>query len=233
VTDLVERIKSRGYWHVLVRPKSFVERRVDRLGQLEAAMEQAHVQLRGWDYPHVGRGRDVDIERGGDWVGQDTDWEHKLEVWRLYLSGQFVHYFAISYDWRDRSALWPPDSNWARGARLHISEAVGSVTEMLVFASRLAATDVGDEQMDVAIRLHGLRGRRLEADPTWLDLSFPERKADVDDFHWKRSLSRTELVAKHREIAVDVTAGLFELFHWDVGADIVRREQDSAVGRST
>jgi hypothetical protein len=233
MTETLDRIKSRGYWHIIIRPKRFVERRVEMLSVLEAAVEHAHVQLRGWDYPHIGQGRDVEIERGNDWVGQETDWEHKLEVWRLYMSGQFVHYFAVSYDWRDRSGFWPPDEVWKVGARIHVGDTVAHLTEILVFASRLAVTEVGDEQIDVSIKIHGLKGRKLEADRTWMDLMFPERTANTDDFSWERSLSRTELVGRHREVAVEISTHLFELFHWDVSADIVRREQESAIGRST
>jgi hypothetical protein len=67
----------------------------------------------GWDYPHVDHHNEV--ARGADWVGQECQLEDELEVWRLYQSGQFVHYFAMADEWRDLSSLRPPDSGWKPG----------------------------------------------------------------------------------------------------------------------
>src|SRR5262245_54137547 len=49
---LAEKIRSRGYWEVKVRPTVFAAERIKTLGELERGVNTAHVELRGWDYPH-------------------------------------------------------------------------------------------------------------------------------------------------------------------------------------
>jgi hypothetical protein len=232
LNDLLDRVRSRGYWRVSLRPRRFVEKRVERLSKLETVIASAHVQIRGWDYPHISRGEE--LERHTTWVGHETDWERKLELWRLYLSGQFISYSAMSYDWRDRSGLWPPSESWAAGARLHVGDAIAVMSEFLLFASRLALTEVGDEDMQMSILVHGLSGRELEEDELpWQFNALRNRVAKEDEFTWAGSLRRTELVARHRDIAAELSAQLFELFRWDDSLSVVHQRQTQILGPST
>src|SRR5207302_263360 len=111
------KLRTRGYWHVVIRPTSFEERHISDSADLFPIVEKNSVQLRGWDYPHIDIRRPPD--RGSDWVGQECDWEHEIEVWRLYQSGQFVHDFALAGDWRDQSDFWPAEPGWSPGAHLY------------------------------------------------------------------------------------------------------------------
>jgi hypothetical protein len=140
----------------------------------------------------------------------------------------------MSYDWRDRSGLWPPSGTWAVGARLHVGDAIGVMSEFFLFASRLALTPVGDEEMQMSLLVHGLRGRQLEDDELpWHFNALRSRVAKENEFTWAGSLTRTELVARHRDIAAELSAQLFELFHWDDSLGVVHERQSQIMGRST
>src|SRR3989337_3033873 len=102
---LLEKIKSRGYWRVVIRPGRFVEKRIRDITVLYPIIQKTTVELRGWDFPHVDPHINPHIDV--DWVGQESEWEEFLEIWRFYRSGQFVDLAGIPEDWRDQSKLWP------------------------------------------------------------------------------------------------------------------------------
>jgi hypothetical protein len=85
-------------------------------------VERNSVRLRGWDYPHVdARAQPL---TGANWVGQQTNWQGEIEVWRFWESGQFVHFFTIFGEWRDQSRVWPAEPRWKSGRDLYYKPAV-------------------------------------------------------------------------------------------------------------
>ena len=67
----LDKIRTRGYWRVVIRPTMFEENHVPNHADLLPIIQRNSVQLRGWDYPHV------DYQNppltGSDWVGQEFD----------------------------------------------------------------------------------------------------------------------------------------------------------------
>ncbi len=214
MTDsLLAEIRTRGHWQVIVRPSTFTLNRILDIADLFPLVQHASVQLRGWDFPHVNPNSDRTIDV--DWVGQETRWEHNLELWRVYRSGQFVHFSGFWDDWRDRSGWLPPEEGWAPRLRFGIGDAIFRFTEVFEFAARIAMTSAGDDAMHVEIRVKDLAGRALYVDsPNRLPLR--ERAvARVSEFPFSLDLSRTELVAKSRELALDGVAEVFKRFDWN------------------
>ncbi len=78
---LLEKIKSRGHWRVVIRPGRFVEKRIQEISTLYPIIEKTSVNLRGWDFPHVDTHPNPKIDV--DWVGQESEWEQFLEIWRF------------------------------------------------------------------------------------------------------------------------------------------------------
>ncbi len=183
------------------------------LGELAAVVPDHAVSLRGWDFPHIDS--QSLVARGLDWVGQDSEWEHHLDSWRLYKSGLFLAMTAIPDDWRDRSSVWPPHENWKAGTRLGVGDAVFSLTEFLEMASRLAMSAVGDEQMRITVSLHGARGRLLRIEsPTRGDLLEPyESHVDEIPLEWRGD--RTKLIGATWDLAAKQAYRLFQVFGWD------------------
>lgn len=148
MTDLLSKIRSRGHWRVVIRPGTFKKDRVGEISSLFPLVERSSVSIRGWDFPHIDRRKQPHIDV--DWVGQELNWEHHLELWRLYQSGQFVHMGGIWEDWRDQSALWPPDRTRKVGSRLEVLDTVFRFIEIFEFAARLCQTDAGDERVGIS-----------------------------------------------------------------------------------
>ncbi|MGH7807080.1 MAG: hypothetical protein ACRENT_03215, partial [Thermodesulfobacteriota bacterium] len=183
---ILDKIRSRGYWRVVIYPTRFIKDRISPITVLYPLVEKTSVQLRGWDFPHVDRKQDPHIDL--DWISQEVDWNHSVEVWRFYQSGQFIHYAGIGSDWRDQSGLWPADKGWTPGALLGIVHTVFRFTEIFEFASRLALTDAGDEQMHIEVTLSGLQGRKLFVDSERREPFFSDYKASIKELPYSVDL---------------------------------------------
>lgn len=210
---LLEKIRSRGHWRVVIRPGHFEEERIQDIAALYPLIQKTSVELRGWDFPHVDLRTSPHIDV--DWVEQESEWQHYLELWRFYQSGQFIDIAGMPDDWRDQSTLWPADTDWKPGALLGIGDALFTFTEVFELAARLALTEAGDELIYVEVTVAGLQGRSL-----WVDLPnrwpvFRRYQASLLDLPYRVEVLRTELVAQSRELALKPAAELFARFGWN------------------
>lgn len=220
---ILDKIQSRGYWQVIIRPKNFIEKRVQNISALYPIVQKASVELRGWDFPHIDPHTNPHIDI--DWVGQESEWQQYLEVWRFYQSGQFIDIAGIPEDWRDQSSLWPPSQDWKSGALLGIDDALFRFTEILELAARLALTEVGDELMHIEVTVSGLKGRRLWVDSPNRRPMFRHYEASLPELPYKIELSRSELVAQPKELAIKPAVELFARFGWEPAAHVLRDQQ--------
>jgi hypothetical protein len=211
VADLLSLIRSRGHWHVVVRPTTFSEERVGRLDLL-GLVDRAKVSIRGWDFPHVDHKSNPRI--AADWVEQAIRWEHRLDYWRIYRSGQFLSICGIPYEWRDYSGWWPADPRWAPNRVLGVMEVVARLTEITEFAARLSQTPAGAETVKLQISLRGMNGRVLVTDsPNRSPLSLDYRSS-VESVSLERVVQRVELATGARELAVILAEEVFSYFGW-------------------
>jgi hypothetical protein len=211
MANLVEDIRSRGYWEVIIRPTKLVPQRVPDISALYPIVAHSSVQFRGWDFPHIDeREKIIAI----DWVGQETRWEHMREAWRLYRSGQFYHLGGIWDDWRDESKFWPSTTGWQRGSRLGIGDVLFRFAEIFEFAARLATSRAGDDSMHVEVRLSGLADRVLSVDSPNRLPSPVQHRITINEFPFERDVARTELVADPRALALEGAVELFLRFDW-------------------
>ena len=209
MSELLEKIRSRGYWKVIIRPATFVEKRVADRSALLPILEKTSVDLKGWSFPHIDSFQRLDT--GSDWIGQELSWDSINELWRFYQSGQFVHYFGMPEDW-----------NGHDNQMLGVADIVLRFTEIFEFAARLAFADVIDDvtRMEITVanvgeRLLKLREYGFEK-ATWIP------RANESEMLYKKDLSRSELVAETRELSLDPALELLRRFQWNPGIDIVR-----------
>jgi hypothetical protein len=221
-TTVLDKIRSRGYWRVVIRPTTFQEHRVPNYANLFRIVEKNSVQLRGWDYPHIDHTRPP--LRGDDWVGQEYDREDQVESWRIYPSGLFVHYFTMAGDWRDRSSWWPAEPGWRSGQEFYYLDTIFSLREIYEFAARLALSPASASPLRVEIDLQGLRGRRLTTTDREIAM-FGDYRTQVAGWthHWEGA--QTELIARPRELAALATQDLLARFGLNVSLETLGRLQ--------
>lgn len=228
--DLLSTIKERGYWEFEVRPATFKDVRIERRTNLTPVVAKSRIRLRSWDFPHVPKNEDPIIAK--EWAGYQTQFEHRLEAWRMYRSGQFVMFAGIPYDWRDHSGWWPPDKGWKAGAQLGVYDTVAELTEFVRFAAHLATTDAGDEQIYLRAKLVNIKGREVYMDLSTRWPLHEGRSAKIDSVEVERTVERDRLVARPDEVARHMAVELFEYFNWDNPEQLVADlQQDLLKGR--
>jgi len=220
MSELLSKIRSRGYWSVIIRPNTFQEKRASEITALYPILQKTSVQFRGWDFPNLGIRSPLHVDV--DWVGQELDYGDIHEIWRFYQSGQFIHISSLPIDWRDQSSWWPADKDWKAGAFLGTGDVVFRFTEIFEFAARLALTEAGDEQMHIEIKLSGIKNRSLWADNPSRMPFFRKYTSMIEEFPYKVDMKRKDLIANPREHALKPAQELFRRFNWDQSLDFLK-----------
>lgn len=229
---IANKIRTRGYWRVVIRPTTFRER-VPSFKALRSTVERCSVQVRGWDFPHISD--QAEALYGSDWVGQDTDWMGFVEAWRAYTSGQFVDLSGFFDDWADEGgALHRRTAAWRPGQSLGVEEVVNRYTEIFEFAARWALSDAGASELHLAVEAHGLMNRTLViADPRRLGFRVPY----VSNIPlWKPmplKLSRETLVSESAPLALRAAKELLMRFGWEPPTELLTDWQQQLLTRGT
>lgn len=226
MSKLLETIRERGYWKVVIRPTTFDEKRVLDKGTLTHIIRRNAVSYKGWDFPHIeGSGA---IEQGPDWIGQEITWKPILELWRFYQSGQFVHYFGMTEAWDENSAgKWFSPSDGHCSVELKVESVVARFTEIFELAARLSFTEAGDASMRLEISVGNIENCLLRTipqhrgAPAWVPQS---RKPSVT---FSSEMSSTDLVTDRRELALGSAVEFFKCFKWNPHIELLRDVQSA------
>jgi len=150
--------------------------------------------------------------------------EDEIEVWRIYQSGLFVHYFAIAGDWRDRSRFWPAEDGWSWGKEIDYLQTIYSFLEIFEFGARLALSPAGAGHMHVEIDKEHLAGRRLATTDGMIAM-FGDYRIEMPKWNYRWEGSQTELIARPRELAALAAQGFFSQFGLNVSLEMLTRLQ--------
>lgn len=230
--ELIDKVKTRGYWRVNFRPRVFAE----KLSSMDACADMVRrqsVALRGWHYPVFLEG---ELDHGGtircgEYLQGWADWWSFLEVWRLFKSGQFLHYFALRDDWMERDG-WASAEQKATppGTRLSAISTIYQVTEMMEFLRRLTAAGLYDEGVAVELALHNLKGRELWMDDAMRIPFFQRHVTGAEELKWSYTLSKDEAIGGSSRLVVGVLLTLFDAFGWEPSEGTLRDEHARALG---
>lgn len=231
MSQLTDSIKTKGYWWIVIRPSSFLEKRISDYSRLSPILEATSVQLRGWDFPHIDR--KTQLVRDLDSIGQETDWDYFKEAWRFFQSGQLTYLVAIHEDWATHGpGVWGPPTHLAnQGPLLGVGDTLFRFTEVFEFAARLSMSEAGAERMHIEVALHGLRDRSL-----WVDdsrrVSMDHRYVSgMESFPFKADVDTQTLIANAREMAIEPTVELFKRFGWSPSVSLLKDQQQQLRSR--
>lgn len=226
--SLLAKIRTRGHWEIVIRPSSFRKNRIKR-DALFNLVANAQVKLHGREVPMIDR--DTKLHIDVEWVGLNTQLAHFLELWRMYMSGQFISITAMVFDWRDESTWWPPTKGWAPNAFLDVQDTIAHMTVATEFACRLSKAMEGTEGIEIAVKMGRSNGRELLLNSP-LRLPLRERYvATVETIPVSREVSSLELAGKTKELALDMCAEIFTFFGWSPPTHILGDLQKEAIDR--
>ena len=231
MSELLERIRSRGYWKAIVRPTTFVERRVKRHSGLLPILEKNSVEMKGWSFPHIDPV--MTLEEGPDWIGQELARDHILEFWRFYQSGQLIHYFAMPEDWGARSSPWLQSSDGIPRVMLDVGDVVIRFTEVFEFAARLAFAETWDEGIHIEVSVDNIENHFLQLPGLGSTEVTGIPQAGVPTMQYARDLSIEELIAGAGDLSLEPALRMFSAFGWKSAIDVVRDLQTERLRRTS
>ena len=211
---LVDKIKSKGYWRVEIRPTVFDKRRIPTFSEVGKLVQSCKVQWAGWDYPHWNTDT---VQNMSDWVESSEDWGQYIEYWRFYRSGQFIHLFALHEDHMDIEkslpVTYPPRPK--RAGYVGFVSATFTVTEILEFAARMANKDILRPSVFISIGLHNMKAHQLATFGGKRLLPDNYVYATNDPIVIEKEIPQQELISKPDEFALDFIVEIFERFNWN------------------
>lgn len=235
-TQVLDTIKSRGHWRVNFQPLT-ASRKLKSQTDCRDVVQRNSLELRGWNYPHIPRDTDSDgglrLERGH--CEATTDWSKAKEFWRMYPSGQFIHYVALREDWE---AVESQDQRETKQCeRLGFVGAIYQLTEVYEFAARLTRDReaIYADGVRIAWSLRHTAGRIL-----WLEepMGLPfmhtyrcrQEQVDFGD----REFSPAQLLQSSKDAACEAIVYLFQNFGWSTpNTETIQSYQDRLLRRGT
>lgn len=210
MSDLAEKIRSKGFWDVVIRPTDFEPERVPYESLLEV-IEGAAVRYRGWPVPVVDRREDP--LRGEDWIGQDiaaTVVDH-YEAWRFFTSGQFNHLRGIGADWRPHTeAPVPPGFS----SVIEVWEILYYLTEVFELAARLTLAGAAGDSVVVDVTLSGLADRGLVVGQHSRAEFIQPYRTRRNELFRTVTVARDQLIGQAHGEAVKMARWFFVRFGW-------------------
>lgn len=229
--DLLEKIQKRGYWRINFQPLIDTQK-FTSLGECKDIVEKNTVELRGWDYPHFPRrrGDDTGLEPGENFYQGWVDWENHKEFWRMYQSGQFIHYLALREDWLE-------EDSWRQNLHEKIKPMsslgiIGSVvyqmTEIFEFLSRLGTAGIYDEGVRVSIALHNTENRELWIEDSMRAPFFQPYKTGMQKIEFVKEFTKEQSISSPKDLAFEVIKHIFDRFGWhNPPIETIKKDQDS------
>lgn len=211
--ELLKEIRSRGYWRIEVRSTEYQNSRLPNCAAMHDLMNSATVSLRGWPYPYF---RADEAVYNGKWLEGRVSWDRYREYWRLYESGQWLHYLGLHGAWVTREGLFegmsplPPQ----HAGYVHVrGEILFTLTEIFRFAVGLAQGGILSPTAFISIQLHNTHDYMLYES---FERFFTYNYVNTTDrpIEQQYTLPVSELSAVADQMAFNLAIKVFSVFGW-------------------
>lgn len=221
--ELLDKIHTRGYWRIIVRPVDYKKERIESLTKCYELVQSATVRLRGWDYPHT---EQEALIHGQDNVESSSEFGSHKGIWRMYQSGQFVYHIAMIEDWQEEDIRIFGGKSEALGFKgLDLINTLYCISEIVEFISRMATKNVLGNSINIRIELHDTENRRLFS---WGGRRYisPNRICGIPRIVVEQEYDVLSLTAKSAEISMGMTLFVLERFKLSTTAEVLKEEQE-------
>lgn len=222
--ELLNKIKSRGFWRINYQPFTD-EERIISLQKCRDIVIKNSIQLRGWDYPHIPDQNKILFY--GNYVESEEDWKGYKEFWRMYKSGQFLCYRSLRDDWYEES-IWNDSIKKIPPMKLLgiISSVIYEITEYFLFVSRLANDGLYKEGATINISLHNTAGRKLWVEDQRIPF-FNEKINYAKDLVFSEQYTNYDLLNDYKNISNKLILKIFDGFGWNPSPDMIFNDQNT------
>jgi hypothetical protein len=208
-TEGLAKIKSRGYWQIIIRPTKFQKERINDLSNGLKIIDECKLSFRSGGYPLMNIKEQAYF--GIDYIESIVDLSVHKELWRFYDSGQFIHFIGFKEDWYDENEFRSNQPVCPPKTIFDAIDAIYYMTEIYRFASSLANKQVFDSSIQISIKLNELTNRALISSDFKRSL-YPDYRCRINYFPIEKEISLNELVEKCDEIAIEQVIEIFKRF---------------------
>lgn len=215
--EVITKIKERGYWRVNFQPNTYVEKL--SIPECKSLVEKNSISLRGWNYPHIPNDP-LAMSPGNNYYEAwfDSRNSHIKEFWRLYQSGQFIHYVSTHYDWIEglklRNIWTSEDEEQTTEKILGVMDATYQITEIFQFLAKLTSAGIYDEGVSLEVSINNSSERYLVVDNSRRIPFSTLRKSQEDVIQFKKEYSKSEILSNPVELTLEVIVHFFVRFNW-------------------
>lgn len=216
--DLIQKIKSRGYWRINFQPLIYTQKLLN-LGKCKEVVEKSMLGLRGWNYPHFPLGyKNEGIDHAENFIQGWVDEGIHKEFWRMYLSGQFLHYLALCEDWIEEDDLvksFYPENLPEPGSSIDIvGGIIYQITEIYEFLKRLCVIGIYNEGVKLSIILFNTKNRKLVINKPGR-VPFSRVYTTVSDkIEYSKKFYTQQILEHSEELALETIVYIFDKFGW-------------------
>ena len=227
--NVLDKIKTRGYWRINVRPLKYQKNIVDSINDLHEIIEKCQIRYRGWPYPLI-----KESYSGNDYIWGMVNWQNHIEYWRFYQSLQFLHFFAMREDWEDKvehffgGKISNPRKPFSG---LSVLSSLYSFIEIYEFISRLIKYPPYEIGLKIKIDLIGVKDRKLFFhDPIrHLDADY---NAKIQKIIFEKEYLFEDLVSNLHQNTLECCIHFFERFNWKkINRNFLESELNKFLGK--
>jgi hypothetical protein len=217
------RILQKPYWQIIIRPESYQSQLIPSITSCSQLIERTRVRLGGWSYPCQIFHPSLSA-RGSSWIAGwiDDDSMTCPEYWRMYQSGQFVHFLnfwsqsgdelkKINY-YLQQFSSYGVQKNVP--GYVSIPDIIFNMTGMYEFAARLCESNVYRGMVTFHIKLVDIRDFVLAQPKSWFGFN-GVHQATENLLEHSTSVSSADLVANSHGLAINSVVWFAERFGWD------------------
>jgi hypothetical protein len=227
-------VKAKPHWRIVIRPYGNPQPLISNLRDAWRIIEQCSVSVRGWDYPYVGR-TTVERGQGNTWIASWTNGGRFTEIWKLFLSGQFVH---LRNFWQDiddseytqraieRARMFGMRGDFRPAGLIDVRDTLYTITEIYEFAARLAQHTKAIGSVNVNIQMVGVRDRLLcplDSGIGWTNVCI----AQQDIIECEKTYTVGDIIGGSKEYARMATDVIYQVFgYMDASLELLVSEQN-------
>lgn len=202
-TTLLEKIWSKPFWKIWIRPTEFKPARFRSVEMCEQFILGSEIIVSGWySFPSFDPKK---FEMGKDSISAEIEHAENNRIWRaerwtLFQSAQFI---------MNRSFDQIPQL----GERIHVLEILDTVTAAIEFAARMAEQRVLSRNAAITFSLRSVAGRLLTwPQDTYTNAVPRECWAQDDTITNERAVDSAQLTAERRELALQIVLEILTQF---------------------
>ena len=146
------------------------------------------------------------------------------QFWRMYTSEQFLHYVALTEDWRHENCdILSRQPEPPEALLIGITEGTWLITEIFEFLAKLGRLGLYRNGVQVSIQLHNTQGRELYVDEVNRIPFAVRMDTQAESIEFLATVSPDE-IGQPKALTLTALNYIYDRFGWQPNASLLESE---------